>query len=104
MPEGHTVLDPGRRGAGIGVIPGGVSIHLVADDQVAVARHSLPVARRVGRAGSEILPAHVGDRKAVIAFDADGATALRDDRPIPDPLITLRRFPSALLPLTSTNS
>src|SRR6266851_1207866 len=103
MPEGHTVLDPGRRRAGIGVIPGGVSVHLVADNYVVVARHSLPVACRVGGAGSEILPAHVGDRKVVIAFDDERVSALSDDRPIPDRLIPLRQVDFGLLRLDSTN-
>src|SRR5438067_8869583 len=48
LPEGDPALDLGCRRARVGVVPGGVGVHLAAHLQMVVARGALPVAVAVG--------------------------------------------------------
>ena len=84
VPEGHTAPDLLRGFAGVRVEPGGVVVHRAFDDQVVVAGDPLPMADRVGFAGFEELGSDILEREVLVAFDDDGAVALRHHGVVPD--------------------
>src|SRR5713101_645215 len=89
MPEGHPARDAFCGWAGVGVVPGGVSVDLVTDNDVVVAGHPLPVAGRVAVAGANVLLAHVSKREVLIAFDNDCVRAFRQNSVVPGCSIAL---------------
>src|SRR5260370_22595175 len=89
MPEGGPARDAFCRWAGVGVVPGGVSVDLVTDNDVVVAGHPLPVAGRVAIAGANVLLADVVKREVLIALDNDSGRAVRQNSVVPGCSITL---------------
>src|SRR5260370_15397837 len=89
MPEGNPARDAFRGWAGVGVVPRGVSVDLVTDNDVVVAGQPLPVAGRVAAAGANVLLAHVSKREVLIALDNDGVRAFRQHSVVPGCSIAL---------------
>ena len=87
MPEGNPARDWFCGWAGVGVVPGGVSVDLVIDNDVVVAGHPLPLAGRVAVAGANVLLAHVSKREVLIALDNDCVCAFRQNSVVPGCLI-----------------
>src|SRR5712692_3558122 len=88
-PEGNPARDAFCSWTGVGVVPGGVSVDLVTDNDVVVAGHHLPVAGRVAVAGANVLLAHVSKREVLIAFDNDCVRAFRQNSVVPGCSIAL---------------
>src|SRR5713226_5892814 len=89
MPEGNPARDAFRGWTGVGVVPDGVSVDLVTDNDVVVAGHPLPVAGRVVVAGANVLLAHVSKREVLIALDNDCVRAFRQNSVVPGCSIAL---------------
>src|SRR5260370_16103684 len=77
MPEGNPARDAFRGWAGVGVVPCGVSVDLVADNDVVVAGHPLPMAGSVAVAWANVFLPHVSKRGVLIALDNDCVRAFR---------------------------
>src|SRR5260370_26124206 len=89
MPEGHPARDAFCGWAGVGVVPGGVSVDLVTDNDVVVAGHPLPVAGRVAVAGANVLLADVAKRGVLISLDDDCVRPFRQHSVVPGCSIAL---------------
>src|SRR5260370_5008334 len=83
MPEGNPARDAVCGGAGVRVVPGGVLVDLVSDNDVVVAGHPLPVAGRVAVAGAKVILANVNKREVLIALDDDCVRAFRQHSVLP---------------------
>src|SRR5260370_3281082 len=89
MPEGNPAGDAFGGWAGVGVVPGGVSVDLVADNDVVVAGHPLPMAGSVAVAWANVFLPHVSKREVLIALDNDCVRAFRQHSVVPGCSIAL---------------
>jgi hypothetical protein len=83
-PERDVAGDVGGGRAGVGIVPGGVAVDLVADPDRVVVGLALPEARGAGVAGHQVLLPDRIWREVAVTLDHDRPVALRYHRSVPD--------------------
>src|SRR6516165_2291362 len=86
LPEGYLSRDIGGGQLRVGVVPRGVRVLAISDDNVVVVGGSLPRTRARGLALAEILPRQRLRRKVVVPFDDFGLARFGDDFVVPNGL------------------